>query len=79
MATRSIVGRGKMKVTAERDPAKLPHKALGVDIALECTGFFTSQEGGDGPYRRPAPSACWSPRPPTMPTSRWSTASTTTS
>src|SRR5215467_9678533 len=38
------VGRGKMKVTAERDPAKLPHKALGVDIALECTGFFTSKK-----------------------------------
>src|ERR1700729_474105 len=38
------VGRGKMKVTAERDPAKLPHKTLGVDIALECTGFFTSRK-----------------------------------
>jgi glyceraldehyde 3-phosphate dehydrogenase len=34
------VGRGKMKVTAERDPSKLPHKAMGVDIALECTGLF---------------------------------------
>jgi glyceraldehyde 3-phosphate dehydrogenase len=33
-----------MKVTAERDPAKLPHKALGVDIALECTGIFTSKK-----------------------------------
>src|SRR3974377_1133247 len=38
------VGRGKMKVTAERDPAKLPHKALGVEIALECTGIFTSKK-----------------------------------
>src|SRR5476651_1897759 len=38
------VGRGKMKVTAERDPSKLPHKALGVDIVLECTGFFTSKK-----------------------------------
>src|SRR6188508_353896 len=38
------VGRGKIKVTAERDPAKLPHKALGVDIVLECTGFFTSKK-----------------------------------
>ena len=28
------VGRGKMKVTAERDPAKLPHKALGVDVGI---------------------------------------------
>ncbi|QQS12983.1 MAG: type I glyceraldehyde-3-phosphate dehydrogenase [Rhodospirillales bacterium] len=38
------VGRGKIKVTAERDPSKLPHKALGVEIALECTGFFTSKD-----------------------------------
>ena len=38
------VGRGKMKVTAERDPSKLPHKALGADIVLECTGFFTSKK-----------------------------------
>src|SRR4029450_12881647 len=38
------VGRGKMKVTAERDPAKLPHKAMGIDIALECTGIFTSKD-----------------------------------
>src|ERR1700753_1581011 len=28
---------GKIKVPAERDPSKLPHKDLGVDIALECT------------------------------------------
>jgi glyceraldehyde 3-phosphate dehydrogenase len=38
------VGNGKIKVTAERDPAKLPWKDLGVDIALECTGIFTSKE-----------------------------------
>ena len=38
------VGRGPIKVTAERDPAKLPHKAMGVDIALECTGIFTAKE-----------------------------------
>src|SRR5476651_758165 len=38
------VGRGPIKVTAERDPSKLPHKAMGVDIALECTGIFTSKE-----------------------------------
>jgi glyceraldehyde 3-phosphate dehydrogenase len=38
------VGRGPIKVTAIRNPAELPHKALGVDIALECTGFFTSKE-----------------------------------
>ncbi len=38
------VGRGPIKVTAERDPAKLPHKALGVDIAMECTGIFTARD-----------------------------------
>ena len=38
------VGFGPIKVTAERDPAKLPHKELGVDIALECTGIFTSKD-----------------------------------
>ncbi len=38
------VGRGPIKVTAERDPANLPHAAMNVDIALECTGIFTSKE-----------------------------------
>ncbi|KQS54003.1 glyceraldehyde-3-phosphate dehydrogenase [Brevundimonas sp. Leaf363] len=38
------VGTGKIKVTAERDPAKLPHADLGVDIAFECTGIFTSKD-----------------------------------
>src|SRR4051812_19966120 len=38
------VGLGPIKVTAVRDPAELPHKALGVDIALECTGLFTSKD-----------------------------------
>ena len=37
-------GRGKIKVTAIRNPAELPHKALGVDIALECTGLFTKRD-----------------------------------
>ena len=31
---------------AERDPAKLPWKALGVDVVLECTGLFTSKAKG---------------------------------
>ena len=35
------VGRGPMRVTAERDPKNLPWKELGVDVALECTGIFT--------------------------------------
>src|SRR5579862_1996925 len=34
----------KMKVTAIRNPAELPHKELDVDIALECTGIFTSKD-----------------------------------
>jgi glyceraldehyde 3-phosphate dehydrogenase (phosphorylating) len=38
------VGRGPIKVTAIKDPATLPHKALGVDIALECTGIFTAKD-----------------------------------
>ncbi|MDB5447467.1 MAG: gap [Phenylobacterium sp.] len=38
------VGLGPIKVTAVRNPAELPHKDLGVDIALECTGLFTSKE-----------------------------------
>jgi glyceraldehyde 3-phosphate dehydrogenase len=37
-------GLGRIKVTAERDPAKLPHKNLAVDIALECTGLFTARD-----------------------------------
>ena len=31
-------------VTKERDPGKLPHKAMGVDMVLECTGFFQSHD-----------------------------------
>jgi len=38
------VGQGPIKVTAIRDPAQLPHKLDGVDIALECTGLFTSRD-----------------------------------
>jgi glyceraldehyde 3-phosphate dehydrogenase len=38
------VGRGAMKVTAIKNPAELPHKEMDVDIALECTGIFTSKE-----------------------------------
>jgi glyceraldehyde 3-phosphate dehydrogenase len=38
------VGLGPIRVTAIREPAKLPHKDMGVDIALECTGLFTSRD-----------------------------------
>ncbi|WP_439485394.1 type I glyceraldehyde-3-phosphate dehydrogenase [Blastomonas fulva] len=41
----TIVVNGKaIRVTAERDPSKLPHGEMGVDIALECTGFFADKE-----------------------------------
>ncbi|MBA3811009.1 MAG: type I glyceraldehyde-3-phosphate dehydrogenase [Caulobacteraceae bacterium] len=38
------VGLGRIAVTAIRDPAHLPHRDLGVDIALECTGLFTKKD-----------------------------------
>ena len=38
-----LVGDDRIKVVAERDPAKLPWKALGVEMVLECTGLFTSK------------------------------------
>jgi glyceraldehyde 3-phosphate dehydrogenase len=37
-------GRGKIKVTAIKNPAELPYKDLGVDIAMECTGIFTARD-----------------------------------
>ncbi len=39
-----VVDGKRIKVTAVRNPAELPHRELGVDIALECTGIFTSKE-----------------------------------
>lgn len=39
-----IIDGDRIKVLAERDPAKLPWKALGVDVVLESTGFFTSKD-----------------------------------
>ncbi|MGA0342841.1 MAG: type I glyceraldehyde-3-phosphate dehydrogenase [Arenicellales bacterium] len=39
-----MVGNHRVKVLAERDPAKLPWGDLGVDVVMECTGFFTSKE-----------------------------------
>jgi glyceraldehyde 3-phosphate dehydrogenase len=41
-----VINGKRVQVTAERDPANLPHKANGVDIVLECTGFFTNRAGG---------------------------------
>src|SRR5437868_1659153 len=39
-----VVNGDKIKVLAQRDPAQLPWKELGVDVVLESTGFFTSKE-----------------------------------
>jgi len=39
-----VVAGHKIKVTAIKDPTQLPHKDLGVDIAMECTGIFTARE-----------------------------------
>ncbi len=37
-------GRGPIKVTAIKNPAELPHRELDIDVALECTGIFTSKD-----------------------------------
>jgi glyceraldehyde 3-phosphate dehydrogenase len=39
-----IVNGKRIQVTAEKDPGKLPHKASGVELVLECTGFFTDRD-----------------------------------
>ncbi|WP_341713613.1 type I glyceraldehyde-3-phosphate dehydrogenase [Erythrobacter sp.] len=39
-----VINGRHVRVTAERDPGKLPHGEMGVDIVLECTGFFQSDE-----------------------------------
>jgi len=67
------VGQGKIKVTAVRDPAQLPHKELGVDIALECTGIFTSKEKASAHLTAGARRVLVS-APPMAPTSPWSMA-----
>src|SRR6266850_116886 len=38
-----VVNNDRIRVVAERDPAKLPWKQLGVDVVMECTGLFTSK------------------------------------
>lgn len=38
------LGRGTIRVTAERDPTKLPWGAMGVNLVMECTGLFTKRE-----------------------------------
>jgi len=42
-----IVNNKKIKVFAQKDPELLPWKDLGVDVVLECTGFFRDKEGAE--------------------------------
>ena len=42
-----IVDGKKFQVFAEKDPEKLPWEELGIDVVLECTGFFTNREGAE--------------------------------
>lgn len=39
-----IINGDRIRVCAEKDPAKLPWKEMGIDFVLECTGFFTSRD-----------------------------------
>ena len=39
-----VVDGKRIKVTAVKNPAELPHRDLGVDIAFECTGIFTAKD-----------------------------------
>jgi len=40
-----VVDGKEIPITAERDPANLPHQSNNIDIAVECTGFFTKRDG----------------------------------
>ncbi len=42
-----VVDGKKFRVYSEKDPANLPWKELGVDVVLECTGYFTTREGAE--------------------------------
>lgn len=44
-----IINGRKIKVVAQKDPRALPWKELGVQVALESTGFFTARQAGDKP------------------------------
>ena len=39
-----IIGNRRVKVYAEKDPVNLPWKELGIDVVMECTGFFTDKD-----------------------------------
>ncbi len=42
-----VVGGKRIRVTAERDPARIPWKEMGVEVVLECSGLFTSREDAE--------------------------------
>jgi glyceraldehyde 3-phosphate dehydrogenase len=46
-----VVNGDRIKVLANRDPAQLPWAALGVDVVLECTGFFTTKEKASAHFK----------------------------
>ena len=46
-----VVNGDRIQVVAERDPAKLPWRSLGVDVVMECTGLFTSKAKAGGTSR----------------------------
>ena len=46
-----VVGGQRIKMFAEADPAKLPWGELGIDVVLECTGFFTKKEKAEAHIR----------------------------
>jgi len=45
-----VVGDRKIKVTSHRNPAEIPWGAMGVDVVIESTGFFTEKEGARGGF-----------------------------
>ena len=57
----------RIKVTAIKNPAELPHKELDVDIALECTGIFATRDKAAAHLTAGAKRVLVSP-PPTAPT-----------
>ncbi len=71
-------GDGAIRVTAIKDPTQLPWKELGIDVALECTGIFTSKDKATA-HLQAGRDAYWSRRRPKASTSPWFMASTTTS
>ena len=69
----------QIKVTADQGPAEAAAQGTRRRHRAGMHRHLHLQGQGRGASRRPAPSACWSPRPPTAPTSPWSMASITTS